>query len=202
MARTRHRDRAEAFNLGAAGENAPDWVLSDPALLAAFDQGQADGAHHPLARTTSTKTGTPRPSSGGPAAEKGAGAPPSARPTSAKSAGGKAGAGLNLKIGKGGDGSGLLLAILLYPPFLAAVKYGPAGITAWGMAKFFNKTPGSSVNGGPVSPTNPPTTPALPGGATPPPFTGTVPAPPQGTGGPAPGFPATNPNDPTGSFNS
>lgn len=41
----------------------------------------------------------------------------------------------------GGDGGGLLLALIGYPLVLSVIKYGPAGPKMWFMAKFLNRTP-------------------------------------------------------------
>lgn len=47
-----------------------------------------------------------------------------------------------------GTPAGILLALVLYPAGLAALRGGPAGLKNWFNAKFFNKTPGSpSVSG-------------------------------------------------------
>lgn len=43
-----------------------------------------------------------------------------------------------------GTPAGVLLALVLYPAGLAALKGGPAGLKNWFNAKFFNKTPGSA----------------------------------------------------------
>lgn len=130
MARTRHRDRAEAFNLGAAGENAPDWVMGDPSLLAAFDQGQADGEQGPAFHPPAVRKSGPAANGGQPAPAK---KPATTRPGSTKTS------------KSGSDGSGLLLAVLTYPMLLALVKSGPSGVSAWIKAKFFNKVAGSST---------------------------------------------------------
>lgn len=148
MARTRHRDRAEAFNIGAAGDNAPDWVLADPALLAAFDQGQADGAqgpafHPPVDRAPAKPRPTPKPS---PASS--SGAPATGQRTAAGSSGllgisaGDASGANKAKRAIGtGDGSGVLLGVLAYPLLLALAKGGPAEVLAWLKAKFLNRVP-------------------------------------------------------------
>lgn len=156
-ARTRHRSRAEAYNLGAAGENAPEWVSDDSALLDAFEQGKADGdrptSFHPPANKpepksrspklkTSAKTAPPRAATKAPAPAAQPPAPPAPAPatpagppspTSTTEAGGR------------GTGGGVLLAILLYPLLMATVKYGPQGPLMWIQAKFLNKvtTPGT-----------------------------------------------------------
>jgi hypothetical protein len=134
MARTRHRDRAEAFNLGAAGENAPDWVMADPSLLAAFDQGQADGARGPAFHPPTDKPKAP--------------SSPAPRPP-ASSGGGKT----TTTTKSGSDGSGMLLALLVYPMFLALVKSGPSGVGVWLRAKFLNQT--TTYAGGDWGPNSP-----------------------------------------------
>lgn len=45
----------------------------------------------------------------------------------------------------GGSGSGVLIALVLYPAGLAFLRGGPAGLKAWFGAKFFNKVPGSAA---------------------------------------------------------
>lgn len=156
MARTRHRDRAEAFNLGAAGENAPDWVLSDPSLLAAFDQGQADGDAHPFhapvdrapAKSRPTKT-SPGPT-GAPATGQrtAAGSSPKSSGLLGLSAGQVSGANKARSAIGSGDGSGVLLAVLAYPMLLALAKGGPAEVVVWLKAKFLNRTPSGAEAAG------------------------------------------------------
>jgi len=160
-AKTRHRSRAEAYNLGAAGENAPDWVMSDEPLREAFEQGKADGDHPLVAGPTHggrTKTvpkkwtPTTVPFQSFSDEEKKAPARTSAPPTSSGPAPGSKPATTRpttSTIGSGpGDGGGLLLAILLYPLLISTAKYGASGPGMWLKAKFLNQVSTPPPSGG------------------------------------------------------
>jgi hypothetical protein len=61
-----------------------------------------------------------------------------------------------------GDAGGVMLAIFAYPILLAMLEHGPAGLTLWLNAKFFNKVPGTAATT-PGAPTTPWATPLGPG---------------------------------------
>lgn len=130
-----------AKNLGQAGKPLPPEMASDPAYLAAHDQGSADGDRgaqfHPPAPTPKrapAKATAPKPAAPAPAPTS-----PGGRKFSLS---GTAAAVPTL----GGDGGGLLLALVLYPLVLATIQHGAAGPGLWFRAKWLNQTVAQPAN--------------------------------------------------------
>lgn len=148
-----------AKNLGQAGKPLPPEMANDPAYLAAHDQGSADGDRgaqfHPPApkRAPAKKKFAPKP----PADDQWSDATTTEsqslqrrnRATAAAVNAPRQGFALANAFTPatlGGDGGGLLLALVLYPLVIATIQHGAAGPGLWFRAKWLNETTAAPAN--------------------------------------------------------
>lgn len=137
-----------ARQLAAQGRELPPEMRSNPQLVHAYDQAQAEaaGGTSTKAAPTGTTEATPKARTSKQA--------PHRRPRrgTASTSGGRrkattnrrsllqAPAGVRMIPGAGGDAGGLMLALVLYPLALSVIKWGAAGPSMWFRAKWLNET--------------------------------------------------------------
>lgn len=146
------RDPDVAFAMGADGTPAPAWVKSDVGLYRAYKQG-LDQRGGPAHLPPPAPARRPKPKRGAQSGAGGASKSPgyARRAFSPSAAYGRFAAPHVQRIGSAGDSGGLFLALVLYPLFLATVRYGADGPRVWFRAKWLNKT----TAGGDTQPAKP-----------------------------------------------
>jgi hypothetical protein len=149
------RNQDLAYVRGLDGTPAPDWVKNDPAMMAAYKRGltkRGGPAGTPTRRAgRSARRLAQQSANSRPAQYAGRGLSP--RGAASRLGVPQAAA----RVGRAGDGGGLLLALVLYPVALATVKYGPTGPLVWFKAKWLNQ-----ASGAPAAPGAPAGAPAKP----------------------------------------
>lgn len=165
VARVERGDLAQiATNLGRAGKPLPKEMHDDAGLIAAHDQGLAEGGHKlpDPEPTPATSPASPAPSSArSPAPRKRSQnrKPAASAPNYAQRAVSPAAA-VNRVPGvaalkSAGDGGGLFLAFVLYPLAISVLKWGAAGPGKWFRAKWLNQTDTQPNNLGAPAATRP-----------------------------------------------